>query len=174
MQTTYKIAPSAGFRGLPYDMSVSVKRTCRVNAGAAQPFGIFVKRGGASSAAQGDVTVLADANSVFAGVLMHTHDIRQDPSTPALTAGVDVPDGSIVPLMEAGKIWVMIDQDVDEGDAVYARYTANGAGHLVIGACRKDDDTTKAKLVKGATFIEAGTAAAGFAPISFDVRAATV
>ncbi len=173
-QTSYSIAPKAGFRGLPYDMSPSRKRTARVNAGSARPFGTFVKVGGAANAAEGDVTVLADANSVVAGVLHHTHDIRQDPSTPALVAGADVPDLSIVPLMEAGKIYVMIEEDVVEGDPVYTRHTANGAGKLVIGACRNDDDGAKALLVKGAKFCGAGTLANGFAPISFDALAAAV
>jgi hypothetical protein len=173
-QTSYAIAPGAGMRGLPYDTSHSVKRTCRVNAGSARPFGTFVIRGGASSAKEGDVTVLADGNSIVAGVLHHTHDIRQDPSTTALVAGVDVPDLSIVPLMESGKIYVMIEEDVAEGEPVYTRHTANGAGKLVIGACRNDIDTDKCILVKGAHFVAAGTAALGYAPIQFDVSAATV
>lgn len=171
-QTSYSIAPAAAFRGLPYDISPSTKRTARVNAGAAQPFGVFVKVGGASAAQEGDVTALAAAGDKIAGVLHHTHDIRQDPSTTALVAGVDVPDLSIVPLMESGKIYVLIEQDVAEGDPVYTRHTANGAGKLQVGACRKDIDTDKAILVKGAKFIGAGTAAKGFAPIMFDLTAA--
>lgn len=173
-QTSYAIAPTAAHRGMLYDTSDHVVRTCRVNAGSARPFGTFVIEGGAANALEGDVTVLADANSKPAGVLLHTHDIRQDPSTTALVAGVDVPDLSIVPLLEKGKIHVMIEEDVAAGDPVYARHTANGAGKLVIGACRNDIDVDKAILIKGAKFIAAGTVAKGFAPISFDLNAALV
>lgn len=174
-QTAYSIAPAAAYRGLPFDMSTSTKRSVRVNAGSARPFGTFVIDGGAASPVEGDVTVLADANSKIAGVLMHTHDIRQDPSTTALVAGVDVPDLSIVPLMEKGKIYVMIEEDMAVGDAVYARHTANGAGKLVIGAVRNDIDVDKCVLVKGAKVVAGGkVAGSGCCAIEFDVNAALV
>jgi hypothetical protein len=174
-QTSYSIAPAAAYRGMPYDISTSVKRTVRVNAGSARPFGTFVIEGGAANALDGDVTVLADANSKIAGVLHHTHDIRQDPSTTALVAGVDVPDLSIVPLMEKGKIYVLKEAGaVVAGGAVYARHTANGAGKLVIGACRADADVDKALLVKGAKWVKAAAAADVVGVIEFDVNAALV
>lgn len=176
-QTSYSIAPKAGFRGLPYDTSMSVKRSVRLNAGAAEPFGIFVKEGGVNSGVDGDVQPLAANNDKVAGVLMHTHDIRQDPSTTALVAGVDVPDLSIVPLMEKGKINVLKEAGVTcaAGDPVYVRVVANGAGKLQVGACTNaQDDAAKAMLVKGAKWIKAAASADVFGAIEFDVNAALV
>lgn len=172
-QTSYQIAPNAAFRGLPYDISSSIKRSVRLNAGAAQPFGVFVKEGGASSPLDGDVTILSAITDKVAGVLMHTHDIRQDPSTPALVAGVDVPDLSIVPLMEEGKINVVLEGvAVVAGDPVHVRAIANGAGKLVIGACRNAADGVTTFLLKGAKFVKAASATDGIGVVSFDVNAA--
>lgn len=174
-QTTYRIAPTKGIRGLPFDMSFSVKRSVRLNAGAAEPFGIFVKEGGVNSGLDGDVQPLAANTDKVAGVLMHTHDIRQDPSTTALVAGVDVPDLSIVPLMEKGKIYVLKETGVTitAGDPVYVRVATNGAGKTQLGACTNaQDDAAKAMLVKGAKWIVAAASTDLFGAIEFDVNAA--
>jgi hypothetical protein len=176
-QTSYSIAPAAGYRGLPYDISTSVKRTVRLNQGAASPFGVFVKEGGVTSSQDGDVKFLTAITDKIAGVLHHTHDIRQDPSTTALVAGVDVPDLSIVPLMEKGKIYCVCEAvAIVAGDPVYVRAIANGAGKLVIGAVSNviDGVSNTNFLLKGAKFVRAAASTDGIAVVEFDVNAALV
>jgi hypothetical protein len=65
---------------------------------------------------------------------------------------------SSVSILNKGRIWMVAEDAVTLGDAVYVRYTANGATKLP-GMVRSDDDSSKAAALARAKF--ASTAGAG-------------
>jgi hypothetical protein len=66
-------------------------------------------------------------------------------------------DGSAVPIVHRGRVYVISESIVAEGGAVYCRY-ASGAGGTQLGAFRGDIDSTTAALVPNAKFGKATTA----------------
>lgn len=169
-QTAYDEKPKIAMPGMIADNSPNRIRTGKFTNAAGGQFGTFVTKG----AAEGDVTLLADANSKIAGLLVHTHHVDAQ-SAPA---GKDLAQNDIVPVAEEGRFYVVIEEDMTEDDPVYVRHTANGAGKLQIGAVRKDADDAggaKAVLLKGATVRRGGTLAGdGVAVISFNLEASRV
>lgn len=67
-----------------------------------------------------------------------------------------IPAGDAATIMEAGVIWVEVEQDVDPTSDVYLRHTANGA--LSPGSWRKDADSAKADLWPNARYRTVTTA----------------
>lgn len=103
-----------------------------------------------------------------AGVVISGVAIR-DISIPAGAASADnsFPSGEAVPVMRKGRIWVVTEVAVQPGDAVYARYTANG-GNTQLGAFRNDDDTAKAIVIAQARWIST-TGGAGIALLEINL-----
>ncbi len=64
---------------------------------------------------------------------------------------VPFPNGTTVPVIRRGKIWVKVEEAVAPGDPVFARHTA-GAGGTTIGAFRKSADTATAAQVPSAVY----------------------
>lgn len=63
-----------------------------------------------------------------------------------------------VSILNKGRVWMIAEDAVSAGDAVYVRYTANGAGK-VVGQVRSDGDSSKAAALSRAKF--ASSAGAG-------------
>lgn len=68
------------------------------------------------------------------------------------------PHASSVSILNKGRVWMVAEDAVTIGGAVYVRYTANGATKLP-GMVRSDDDTSKAASLTRAKF--ASSAGAG-------------
>jgi hypothetical protein len=66
-------------------------------------------------------------------------------------------DGSAVPIVHRGRVYVLSESIVAEGAAVYCRF-ASGSGGTQLGAFRGDADSTTAALVPNAKFGKATTA----------------
>jgi hypothetical protein len=181
MQTGYQIAPSAALPGMKYDLSESRTRTGKNSEGAALPFGVGVTKG----ANAGEVEYPDAAGDVVIGISQFQADVNPGLLVgggiavyPDTTAGVSgYPDAAIMSVLDKGRIYVIVEADVVEGDVAFCRHTANGAGKLQLGAFRKDADSGNAARVYGARFVAASSsvtingATVKVAPISFDVDA---
>ena len=71
---------------------------------------------------------------------------------------------SHVPYMDDGRIWVVCEEAVSNGDAVYVRVVADASAGEQLGSFRNDADGGDAVLLPGARFIE-DTDGAGLAPL---------
>jgi len=100
------------------------------------------------------------------GVVAHSHTVPTnedglDPNYPAKEA---------VKVINKGRIWVQIDEDVTVADDVFFRHTANG-GLDKLGAFRTDADTARADQITNARWVKGGLAADGIALVELDVLA---
>ena len=102
---------------------------------AALPAGVIVCQGTADNA----VKVPASAANVAAakGVVLY-NALMPAPSDDATTN--DFAAGRAVSVMNEGVIWVICEDAIAAGAAVFCRHTANGAGKLQLGAVRSDND----------------------------------
>lgn len=99
------------------------------------------------------------------GVVMSSHSMVQnedgdDPNYAAKDA---------VKIMNKGRIWVAIEEDIAVGDDVFFRHTA-GTG-TKLGAFRNDADTASADQLTNGRWVKGGTAAEGIALLELDVLA---
>jgi hypothetical protein len=118
-------------------------------ASAEVPFGVMVAVGAADDAA----LLLVDANSKFAGVVVHSH---------AYDRRVDFGDTGLLPkttlsVMRKGSIWVTVEEAVSVGDVAFVRHTA-GAGGTQKGAFRKSADTATAVTTGTCKFLTSASA----------------
>jgi len=111
----------------------------------------FAVTGGTNQAVITSLTL--DTNDVFHGVSVLTHNKEQGSSSDAQYDAKDTAS-----IMRKGKIWVNVEQAIDETDAVYMRFIADGADKLP-GYFRKDSDSDKAVLLTGVKFRKRTTAA---------------
>ena len=100
------------------------------------------------------------------GVVSATHSMpsnedSDDPNYPAQEA---------VKVMNKGRIWVAIEEDIAITDDVYFRHTSGGAG-TKLGIFRSDADTARADQITNARWVKGGTAAEGIALLELDVLA---
>lgn len=160
-QTTYNIIAPAGSAGFLADTDDAQVASYYNGEAGDLPVGIGVVEDGVVSH---KAKLPAGASDKFAGVVFNTYG--RDPN--GLTTGA-YSTGSQIPVLQHGKVFVKPEQDVTPADPVYLRYTANGP--LTPGSFRKDADTAKALLVKGAKW-EVGALAGGIATLTFDVNAA--
>jgi hypothetical protein len=145
-QTSYDFAPAVAFAGLLADLSNHATLSYRNAEAANMPFGIAVKKGAGDS----DAALLSAAESVIAGVTVHTHAVDQQD-------GDGVPPKGSIAVLTSGRIYVKVEQAVTPADPVYTRFAA-GAGGSQKGAFRKDADTATAKLMKGARYLTSAAA----------------
>jgi hypothetical protein len=134
---------SAAFAGMLADLG-RVKDAAPYVQGEASAeiaFGAGVVEGTAATEAGGfnGAVLPVDANSVFAGVLLHSHDY--DPRTELGTTGVK--PGAAVSVLKKGRVWVYTETTVAKGATLFLRHTTNGAG-TAKGQFRNDADTANA------------------------------
>jgi hypothetical protein len=119
---------------------------------------------GVAFSAAGVVASMSGSGDLFKGVILAsmTREAIRD------TVAAHYKAGDQMPLIKKGRVWVWSEQAVTETDAVYVRYTANGA--LQVGDFRKDADTAKALLLANCKW--AGTiTAAGMVQLDLNLPA---
>lgn len=133
---------SAAFAGMLADLTEKeASPYVQGEASAEIAFGAGVVEGTAATEAGGfnGAILPVDANSVFAGVLLHAHDL--DPRTELGTTGVK--PGAAISVLKEGRVWVYTEDTIAKGATLFLRHTDNGAGK-VKGQFRSDADTNKA------------------------------
>lgn len=143
-------------------MQSSVIET-KVQPGAKSYFGRMVVADpstGEEAIKHPDATGFASLGVVAATHAIESQDDGEEPNYPAEDA---------VTVINKGRVWVAIEEDVAVGDDVYCRHTANGAGKLRLGAFRNDDDTANADQITNARWVKGGTAADGVALLELDI-----
>lgn len=126
--------------------------TVLLSSSSAIPFGFGVVRD------SGNCCKLPAGAGEFLGVAMRVQTIEQDGLTTTSFGAQNA-----VSVLAQGDIYVVTDETVAAGDAVYMRHTT-GAGEL--GKFRNDADTAAAQLIVGAKFLTA-TSGAGIALARF-------
>jgi hypothetical protein len=106
----------------------------------------------AGGASQAGSTVTAGSDDKFLGVVVQSHTVEQTSTGVAQYA-----ENDIASVMRQGKIWVWVEEAVDETKPVYCRFITNG--NNVPGYFRTDDDSGKAFLVSNANFRKRTTGA---------------
>lgn len=112
-------------------------------------FGRAVIRG----SADGEVEHPSGTAGTFMGVVRRDEDI--DPAD--LTTG-DLPAGHDAQIVTRGVMWVIAEDAVTEGAAVYYRHNAPGALPEALGRFRSDVDAGDATLIPGARWASSATA----------------
>lgn len=150
-QTAYNLAPAVGKVGAIAESAEGIHAIARV-ASVAIPFGCFSVRDASDLKSKLPTTaaeVLAGLQGV-GGVAVATHAIVSDPST----AIPLFPIGKEFAALRKGPIFVLVEEDVTQGDQAYIRYAdavatqnatylaANGAVANQKGAFRKSYDGT--------------------------------
>ncbi len=100
----------------------------------------------AAGSTQAGSTVTAGTDDKFLGVAVQSHTEEQQSDG---TVQYDAND--CFPCIRKGKVWVYVEEAVDERSPVYLRHTANGATKIP-GYFRTDADSAKAFLVQNANF----------------------
>lgn len=161
-QTSYlrnMVPAGLGVQAEPFEPS-SIET--RVNPSAASYYGRAVVQatGGDSRIKHLDTTGAKVLGVVVASQTLMSQSGSDEPNYPAKEA---------VMVMNKGRIWVAIEEDIAVGDAVYVRHTANGSGKLRLGAFRNDSDSSNCDQLTNARWIKGGTSAQGFALLELDV-----
>ena len=152
MQLDYSQSPAAGYPGMQADTGYKHVVSCK-NPNIAIPFGLFVARDNAD----GRVKLPTTSDEVINGKGIALADFASESINNGQAAGY--PLKSAVSVMRQGRVWVEVEENVVEGDPVFARYADGSGGKVQKGALRKSADTSTAAQVPGAKFIT--TASAG-------------
>jgi hypothetical protein len=145
------------YPGQPFDIGLK-DRTSALAVAAAIPYGVLVVRDTGNSpgnlvagkvpAASSDITTLGSA----LGVAIADQGRAQDPSVAVPT----YPINSAVPCGRIGRYWVLVEENVSQGNAAFVRF-ATGSG-TQLGAWRKSADTATAVALPGAYYVTDGLA----------------
>lgn len=100
------------------------------------------------------------------GVVMHSHALES--KADGLDAGYGAKETANV--IRKGYVWVVIEEDIIVGDAVFYRHAA-GAGGTKLGALRNDADTASCTALPNARWVKGGTAVQGIALLEVNVMA---
>jgi hypothetical protein len=117
-----------------------------------QPAGIAVaKLVPVVSGPSGEFQLLASAADLIAGIAVLS--FGRDPGSAAITFGGPdgaIEEGAVADLLCEGAIAVQTEQAMVRGDPVYVRVISDGGLNTQTGRFRKDNDSGRARLVKGA------------------------
>lgn len=149
MPTTYSRTFARGRAG-QLSNSNHLTQSFTNGSGAALTPGVLVAQ---KASTEGSADVFDSALDTVLGVAVFSYavdpnDVSNDASI-ASTATFDV--------LTEGEIFVLPEQTVAVGDPVYARITSDGASNTVLGKFRKDGDSGKAVLLKGARWVKSGS-----------------
>lgn len=147
IQTTFGRALAGASAGTPGNSSFGHRASYQNDEGTAIAAGIAVAYKSA-----GKVEMFDAASDVVAGIVVN--DMVQDAD--GLTGDQYAPDDAMVSVQEEGAVYVHCEQTVTPADPVYVRHTVNTTE--LLGAFRKDADSGKARLLKGARFVQGGGA----------------
>lgn len=104
------------------------------------------------------------ASQSVRGVVMSSHSLVNEDGSDS----PHYPAKESVKVMNKGRVWVQIEEDIAVGDDVYFRHTVNG-GLDMLGAFRNDADSGNADQLTNARWVKGGTAAQGIALLELDV-----
>lgn len=150
-QTTYNTDFGEAFQGL-LDYAAPGGVLSRANGeGSEIPFGIMLTTG-TDPYKEAELPDAAGDDAL--GVVVHRHHTNTD-----ATGDDAVEDNEDMDVLSRGRVWVLVEEQVDPGDDVYFRHTANG-GNTQLGAFRQDADTANATQVTGARWIKGGSSIA--------------
>ena len=150
MQTNYNAEMDVAFEGMLAD-SGKIDALSKTIEGDDLEFGLGCTLG----SEEGTVEKLSAIADYFAGIIIHKH----------VTDGL-IGDEDTVAVMRKGRIYVLVEEAVAEGDPVHCRAVA-GAGERA-GAFRKSADGTDTFLVNGAEF-RSSAASGGLAIIDINL-----
>jgi hypothetical protein len=130
-----------------------ISLTTLVPYGQEVPFGVGLVRDDRASVSAAQARLPRLAADITGGGF---HGISMADTSREYNAG-GYRDGSAVPIVHRGRVYVISESIVAEGGAVYCRF-ASGAGGTQLGALRGDADSASAALVPNAKFGKATTA----------------
>lgn len=113
------------------------------------PAGILV-----THKAEGTIDLVDSGTDKLAGAVLNTFARNPDD----LTGTAAITAGDTCNVLSEGAVWLLGEEAMAIGDAVYVRHAA-GAGGSQLGAVRNDADTASARQVKGARVLKASTGA---------------
>lgn len=155
-QTTYNRLFVAAFPGMLADTASDMRiRSMRNAVGSDVPAGIAVGKASASNGFDFEALTSADE---LAGLVVNSAAKNPGDASFVLTAGTVVHSGDTANILEEGAIWAYGEVAMAVGDAVYARYTANGP-LTVLGALSNASDSGKNRQLKGIRVLQPSTAA---------------
>jgi hypothetical protein len=158
-QLTYQRDYNLPSAGSPYDGDDN-RSSARINGeSVAIPVGIAVKE----DSTDGKIKLLSAGGDRVAGILINSY--ARNPNN--LTGTQAFAAGDSLNMLERGALWVATEQDVALTDPVFVRHTSDGGSNTQPGTFRKDADSGRAQLLKGARWVRAGSAG-GSAAIYFD------
>lgn len=158
-QTTYIQSFVKAFAGMLADCGQFFQRITSktvVSTSTGIPAGVFVCRSGADDVC--DVPALTASVTGPNGFGITMLEVAQEPHN-----GVGSLDGGVlnfnplqqVNVVEKGVIWAVPEAGgTTYGSGVFARFTANGAGKLQLGALRLDVDGGNAVAIPGAKWLD--------------------
>ena len=150
-QTTYsRNHTAAGYSG-QVATTEDFKAEAFLNAeGSDIPAGIGVQQ---TSGTEGSAEEFDSPANPIVGVSILSY--ARDPDS--LTGDDAIKAAAEFDVLTEGEIWVQVEQTVTVSDAVYCRHTSDGGSNTQLGRFRKDSDSGKARLVKGARWVRGGT-----------------
>ena len=160
MQLNYNEVADDGFAGLLGDSGEGMFLISRaLEDAAAIAFGLGVIYG---TDPEKQFDRFSGAGTL-AGVLAH----KQNRSQPALATTLGIVQNEVASLVRNGRIWVVVEEPIVVGDAVFVRHTAGGGGSQ-LGAFRNDADTATAQTVPEASWLK-GSSTTGIALLQINL-----
>jgi hypothetical protein len=148
VQTTYSRAAGTPHSGTPGDTGPKKDVSYLNDEGSDIPAGI-----GVTLKSEGKIEEF-DANAdSLAGIVLNNFARNPD----SLSGSDAIQAGDMCNVRELGAVYVAVEETVAVGDPVYCRHTSDGADNTQLGKFRNDSDSGKAKLIKGARWLTAGT-----------------
>jgi hypothetical protein len=149
LQTTYGRDLAAAGPGTP-GSEFGYKASYLNDEGSAVQAGI-----GVAYKSEGKFEFFDEANDALVGIVLNIMDQNRR----TLTSDDDyAPNGATCSILEEGPVYAAVEQSVTPADPVYIRHTSDGGSNTVLGKFRKDSDSGRARLVKGARFVNSGSA----------------
>ena len=165
-QTTYSNAFSAPFAGTLGDTGPSRKGAWVNDEGSAIPAGIAVARKSESNGAK-KAELPDSAASKIVGFVLNSFARNPD----EVTGSNAIENGAAMNVLEEGTIWVTTEQAMAITDDVYIRITSDGGSNTQLGSIRKDADSSRAMLCKGARILRGSSGAGAAALLHFSASA---
>jgi hypothetical protein len=148
LQTSYGRDLSGASAGTPAS-EFGYKETYLNDEGLAVQAGIAV-----AYKSEGKFEFIDAANDSIVGLTLNIMDQNRR----GLADDDYAPNGATCSILAEGPAYVAVEQSVTPSDPVYVRHTSDGGSNTVLGKFRKDSDSGRARLVKGARFVSSGSA----------------
>ena len=166
VQTAYEAGIGKALPGMPYDLTDHAVMS-RIAQHTAIRYGAVVVQGDDEYSCRlpdaADLLGFGASGAVVQGISMREH-IREDSPFAALAAPLGngqtsyVHEQDTVAIKTTGRIWVVAEVAVNQGEDVFYRHTQTGGTDL-LGAIRNDADTATATQINKARFLTTAAAA---------------